>query len=459
MAKRIVEDVVPPERRSIRNIPIPPSRSTVREASLQPTTRSTQKSRVNAEMRDMDVKPVSKKSMTDRAESFDTQDLTEKKPRRNVKKKIIIALGIILVLVVLSFGLSFMFKNATVTITPKDQTLPINISLTASAEPGESELSYQTITLSKTKELEVPANGEEGVERKASGSIIIYNNFSSQGQVLVKNTRFRTPTGLIFRIQDQITVPGKRGNTPGSIKVMVFADEPGEEYNVGLQDFVIPGFESDPARFKAITAKSDPNSPIQGGFVGMVKKVSEATLASANATMEGELEKDIQQTVEAQIPSGYMSIKKELEIMYQDLPQGTGSTPNTATLHKKATANITIISEQQLEDAIIKAEYTDTQSPIAVKVGNLRELPIAVQQATGATDSTLKLNIQGNAHVIWEIDNAGLSQALAGKKRSNIKSILSSFESIAKAQAVVRPPWSTTFPSDPEKIYIEVVEP
>ena len=79
------------------------------------------------------------------------------------------------------------------------------------------------------------------IERRASGKIIVFNNYSTNSQRLIARTRFETLEGKIYRIRDAVVVPGisdKDGRkTPGSIEVTVFADEPGEEYNIGYTDF------------------------------------------------------------------------------------------------------------------------------------------------------------------------------------------------------------------------------
>ena len=77
----------------------------------------------------------------------------------------------------------------------------------------------------------MPTTGEEAVEVKASGKIMVYNNFSSEPQRLIIRTRFETKEGLIYRIPESIVVPGKTvkmgWETPGSKEIGVFADEPG----------------------------------------------------------------------------------------------------------------------------------------------------------------------------------------------------------------------------------------
>src|SRR3989344_576101 len=54
------------------------------------------------------------------------------------------------------------------------------------------------------------ASGSEHVERRAGGKITVYNEYSSNPQVLVQNTRFATPDGRIYRTDVKVTVPGAK---------------------------------------------------------------------------------------------------------------------------------------------------------------------------------------------------------------------------------------------------------
>src|SRR3989338_631612 len=82
-----------------------------------------------------------------------------------------------------------LFSRTTLTVTLKSQKVTINLDLVAKAKVASGELGYIPFTLVKDKEEIVPADGERVVESRSSGHIIIYNNYSSSQQRLVKNTR------------------------------------------------------------------------------------------------------------------------------------------------------------------------------------------------------------------------------------------------------------------------------
>lgn len=137
------------------------------------------------------------------------------------------------------------------------------------------------------------ANGTDSVGRKARGTITIYNNFGTDSQSLVATTRFVTPDGKIYRLDNDVTVPGATKNSAGelvssSIEAAVTADQPGEEYNVGpVSKFRIPGFQGS-AKYDGFYGES--KSAMAGGAFGEVRVPTEGDLEKARADAAKKLE-------------------------------------------------------------------------------------------------------------------------------------------------------------------------
>jgi hypothetical protein len=170
------------------------------------------------------------------------------------KKHWIFGTAIFALVAIFVISMMTVFSSATINITPKNQDIEVDMKIVAINGIEEGSIKYEIIKLSKTKTADLPATDEKAVELKASGKIVIYNNFSSEPQRLIVRTRFESPEGLIYRIPESVVVPGKSVKngveTPGSIEVEVFADEPGEKYNIKKSDFTIPGFKNDANRYK-----------------------------------------------------------------------------------------------------------------------------------------------------------------------------------------------------------------
>ena len=152
-----------------------------------------------------------------------------------------------------------LFSGAKVIITPKQNRTLIDVSSVAVLDGSAEELSYEIMTIEETSSKKIAATGREEIEEKASGRIVIFNDFNTSSQRLIKNTRFETSEGLIYRINKSVVVPGQKTEdgekVPGSVEVTVYADEAGEGFNIGLMDFTIPGFKGSP-RFAKFYARS-----------------------------------------------------------------------------------------------------------------------------------------------------------------------------------------------------------
>ena len=144
--------------------------------------------------------------------------------------------------------LTYVFNSATVTIVPKTRDVnDFGRTLTFGQKGADSAsipFIVEKTVLKKSKTL--PLSESRKVEAKAKGRIVVYNNFDGLPQKLIKNTRFESKKGKIYRINDSITIPGMKGGTPGSVEVDIYADSNGADYNIDATEFTIPGFKGTP---------------------------------------------------------------------------------------------------------------------------------------------------------------------------------------------------------------------
>ncbi len=288
MPRNIDDIIAPSSRKSIRSIPIP-------------------------ETRRMKVEEVNEKRTERPRSSFD-------RGRPNYSKKFL-WIGAVLAGLVLIFAIFSLFYGATVTYSPKTTALSFTKDTYTAYKSGDEVLLFSVIKLSGDRGVKTPASGEENASIKAGGTIVVYNNSGKADQKLVKNTRFETPEGKIYRIPNDITVPGQKtvsgALVPGSVETSVVADQAGAEYNIDLSDFTIPGFKGDP-KFTTIYARS--KTPMIGGFVGIRRKVSDTDLAAANTTLQTSLKTELMNQAKAQVPPDFIIYPNLVYITYTNPP-------------------------------------------------------------------------------------------------------------------------------------------
>lgn len=475
MKKNVVQDIVPPSKKSIRNVEIPSRRtkasSTVSEkkpstfdysAKVVPQKTNmiglpTEESKLSELGQQIPVgsqgapaisaqEPLNAKATSVLGRSEYKYEYDE--PKKSSKKVLYISL--VILILALAFGISALFKSAKITVAPKQQQVHLNSNLTANKN-DESGLSFQIVTISKDIQKTVTSTGQTSVQKKASGTVVIFNNTSSS-QKLVATTRLQTPEGLIFRLNTAVTVPAKQivsgTAVPGSVSVVATADLAGDKYNVGLKDFTIPGFKGDP-KFNQIYARS--KTPMAGGFSGMQSSVSPQALASSTAEMQNSLKTSLATDIVSQIPANFIFYKNSMSFSFAPITQVSGSN-SSAVLDEKGTAYAIIFDRGMLSRSIASLySITDT-----IKIDSLDGLNFAYSSSTpfdpSGNANTLNFSLGGDANIIWVFDANKLKTDLLGLSKNQAKTVISGYPAITEAWIETRPFWNQTISSDPKKV-------
>lgn len=359
----------------------------------------------------------------------------------------IVVLALALVVIALLF-----FVQTTVVVTPHEEpiTLANNVTFTGYAEPEGDELGFTTYTNSIEKSTSLSATKTTYVERYASGVITIRNNYDSAPQRLIKNTRFESADGKIYRVRNSVTVPGKTGETPGTIDVTVYADVAGDSYNLSSGTFTVPGLKGDP-RFDAFSAVI--KTPITGGFVGNEPTVDEAELERTRTVLRTELETELLAAAQSAIEADHVFFKNLASITYeQSQSAGEGG---TLTVTERGTIALPVFEKNAFTRTLLETAVASAREG-AVTLESYDALTIKrVGEPTTMTETgVVQFTAEGEARVVWNIDTNSLANALAGKHQSVLTSVSAGYPGIERASATIRPFWKTSFPNDATKIKI-----
>jgi hypothetical protein len=448
MVKNLIQDVVP--KKSIRNIPVSEKR----------TVRATKPKVVVEEDYELkSVKPESKfveKFVEEKEEPIIPEleeDLgsrySDKKPTS--KKKIFIGGGIVVAFIALFLTLNA-FHSVKVTVTPKSFNATVSGEIVAKRAAGALDMPFESMLLKKEGAVVVKSTGQQNVQKKATGTIVIFNNHSTAPQRLIKNTRFETPEGLIYKIDSSVTIPGKKGTVPGSVEANVSADEVGDKYNVGLTDFTIPGFKGDP-RFTNFYGRS--KTPMAGGFNGVMKIVSDTDRKSAEEEIKSKLSSEIFKKAQSKVPEGFVLYPKAYRIDWNNLPEESLDA-DQVRIKIEGVFTASVFNKKSLASYLARTYITEYKGE-AIEIKNIDELSVIPKSQTWkpSTDSSVTLSVTGNALFVWSIDEMALKQAMLGKPKSAFSEVLNGFNMIEKADAKATPFWKRSFPDNVEKILIE----
>lgn len=418
---------MPPGRKSIRHIPLPGNRKL----------------------------PVLEREKT-------VEKTVPEKPRRNRKGKHtlwIISIASLLVLVAAIWAVTWLFASATVTVTPRQAVATVNTVLeTGKIVPGD--LPSTVVTSTSTVSELIASTREEMVSRKASGQIVIYNNFSSEPQRLIKNTRFESADGHIYRIDVSVVVPGQKveggKKVPGSIKATVYADAAGPEYNLPLSslkgDFTIPGFKGSP-RYEAFFARQ--MTDITGGFSGIARIVDDSVLESVESRLQSQAEETLWNNIVASLPLGFTAFKSlsvtDFSTETADNASGDGVKITVTAVGKAVGFDASLLSH-----ILAEASLTDYgEEPVLIQ--NLSDLEVLPKTSTANNpfeEDPLTFSVKGNAHFVWQFDQEDFKANLMGKSKKETESVMRNYTAIKTAEVVIKPSWVSTYPSKEKKIVI-----
>ncbi len=367
--------------------------------------------------------------------------------RKPVNPKFVIWVIALIAVMALFFGISLLFASVTLKVTPRVETVSFN-------NETYPNLPFEVLNISKTDSVKIEATEEKMVSQKASGKIVVYNNYSATAQRLINNTRFESANGKIYRIANSVDVPGTKvvsGKTvPGSVEVTVYADEPGEAYNMKLADmtgdFKIPGFKGTP-RYNSFYARL--KTDISGGVVGQQKVISAEARRTAEESLKASVKEMLIKELYAIKPENYIVFDQTYTIEYN--PQ-----PDTFTAgSKEVSINMQGDLKAYVFNSLKLGEYFGTKKLVNFDHLTANFIPSDTLGVNFSVKNELTLN--GSAQIKWLYDPMAMKRDLVGRSASDTVSILSKYKKqVGSIEVLFQPVWTKYVPDDIDRI--EVVE-
>lgn len=413
-----MRDMIPPGDRSIRNIPIPRGHHHI-----------------------------------ERSEIPEYYQPEPNAPRRKVRRRpgrfLLWALAVVLVCAGTVAGVSMLYAGAVVEVTPRTETLTASTTLVAQINAPVGTLSYTVLTATRHATATVPATGTKKVSRVASGTVVITSTYSAS-QRLIANTRLEASDGKIYRLASSVDLPAN-----GSVTATINAESPGEAYNrTGATTFKLPGFKGDP-RYDVFSAKTQ--GAISGGFVGDEPAVAEADLEAARAELKAKLDNETIRGIAQNVPETALVLPGSEQAEYGDLVQTTSADKKSAIISQSATLSAAVAGIRDIASALA-TKLADNYKGEAVDFKDREGLTLSVASSS-PDDEQLVVYANGQATLEWQFDPHALKEAMLGKDKSQFQEIVDSFApAITTATATIRPFWIKSFPSEAEKISIEVAD-
>jgi hypothetical protein len=390
-------------------------------------------------------------------ENFEKSFNPTKKPPQNneraVKKtaggfnKIIYALlslGVVVLLLI-----TFVFNKAKVVLTPRVESVDNNAAVVIT---NNLQKNFEIVEIVKTDTKQIPKSESKKVATKSSGKITIYNNYSEATQKLIKNTRFETKDGKIFRITDSIVIPGKTSSGPGSVVADVFADAVGADYNIAPTTFTIPGFKNT-ARYTGFYAES--KDYMKGGASGNVDVVAVEDIDAAKSELTTKLEQELEKEIRSINKDGFVGVYSN--IIYDVADNKNEMLVNGSNEYKISVKSRTLFLRQSAIASAIAYKNINGFNGESVRVKDFSTINISLSESVDLlATSSVPVEIVGKSDLIYQIDQTELKERLASKSKTDFVEILKDYKNeIYSAKSNMFPVWLQRFPSNLKKIEIE----
>lgn len=458
--KNFSQDVVPStQKRSIRDIPVPPRKRTV-SSRVASDVKQSVKSEIRSSVDiNQSTQPIQPSQHINRVHHMN--DLNGENYSKSKKIKIYgIFAGIILFLIAI-FIIFSAFDSAVINLEPKTVSASINKTINVadiSNKTDSKTVGYRTIELSKTVSKEIKAEKEEFVQSKASGTITIFNEYSDKPQTLIKNTRFESSNGSIYRIQESVTVPGYTESNgkkiAGTLDATVLADVAGEKYNLDSAEFTIPGFKGqDPYEFFYAKTKT----AITGGYDGIRKIVAPEEIQKTSIELQATLKDELVKELSGQISNEFLAIYNDSSFTFEPIKQTDNPDGKSVTLSLSGQIKSKVINKVELSNAIARDTIIDYRENHNILATNLSEINLQITK-TNDSDPVEIITINNNLNFVWQIDVEGFKKALVNKPKKEFGLVVSQFSGIENGNVVVKPFWRNIFPDDVSNIEIELLE-
>jgi len=375
------------------------------------------------------------------------------KHNKNTVGHIIRGIGVMVVL----FIMLSQNPKAYVVIDPHIEYQKIDQIIELQKNPSETDLGFDVIAITDEESVTLVASEERLVEDRSQGEITIFNNFSTEPQRLLPETLFESASGKIYQLGTQeIFVPGKTRDGPGTINTIISAQNSGEEYNIDITDFTIPGFKEAGlnAKYNGVYAVS--TSSFEGGFIGNKLFISEEQRENAKVELQQKLRERLVLRLEKEKTDQVILINNSLSIQYKELDS---SLDTNGLISQGGTILSLVISKEKLFEYLTQNNMEVPEGEIAqvIDIHNLKTSLISSDPGNNfnyENAKNAKVVLTGDILIAWKIDKDILAFDLVGKDKKDLLNFFMSKNSIDRAVVTTRPFWRNILPKNETSIII-----
>lgn len=342
------------------------------------------------------------------------------------KKRLLVSVVVLLFLV---FGLGaaavyayWTIPTAEVTVYVKPQSIPKEITITASEKSTisvtERTIPAAKVTVDVADKKSVAATGTKTVGEKAEGTVTLYNK-TTNAQALKKGTVLKT-NNLEFELTADVSVASAsasiEGQTNGKSEGQVQARQIGTASN--LKDQATLSVGTFPRSEVEAVAKGD----FSGGTEKEVKIVSSRDLAKLREELLTSVEAKVAATVQNQTSTSDIVLDKAWTKSEPKLKYSQKANDEAASVEGDVTVTVTAYTVKQSDVQQLLSSVADQNVPEGYELQSKDDS--SRTEFVSFADGLVTLKAFSNIEVIPQLDTNSLADKIVGKKELAARDII-----------------------------------
>ena len=290
------------------------------------------------------------------------------------------------------------------------------------------------------------SSGKTEEDKHATGTIRVYNEYSTDNVPFIANTRFISSDGKLFTSVKREVIPGK-----GYVDIEVRAAEPGETYNIGPTTFSIPGLAGTP-QYTSFYGKSFEN--MSGGFKGESSQITEEDLERAKSVLA-------ETANNRNIDNALSEISKDLVLIKDEISKEiikSNFTGEAGEMKESFTLEITVLSKfiafKKDEAEILAKEFIEKniEEDKKIKTDSIESKYYLVSKDKDL--GSFFLEAEYSARVYSDINLFDVKNNILGKEREEIKEYIENLSQVERIDITAWPIFRRNVSKSSEKVEI-----
>ncbi len=353
------------------------------------------------------------------------------------------------------------FNSAYVTITAKHQNIEYKSKVfNADRKNAANVVDFEIMIESEKKLKNYILTENKEVSSKATGTIILYNEFSTKPEKLSQGTYVSDQDGKTYRLNNTVTIPGykldKQKKIPGQVEVNITSFLAGENYNGTSEKFTVNSFKGT-TKYSKIYGKL--KTELVGGLQGIVYYISEEDKAKIQNIAESSLREELYSKLKALLPSGYILYPEAIKFSYL-IDENILSETAEAKIPIEGKISAILLKEDSLIKNVIRVSLpeADKNEIPEIVINNIKNLKFNFVTETIIDKDTenFQFTLTGNLEAVWNPNKEIIKSKLAGLHKDMVLSVFRENKGITKSMVKIFPPWSKYIPKNPSKINIKI---